>query len=94
MGYDFGSARTGTRLAYPALVPLDRRRRLAFSDLRRLFIEFTAMNLGQGPGLLARPLETAQGDVKWFILTDFHIGHMSHFPGTFRGGSLQKRREF
>lgn len=54
------------------LMALDCRRGLAFPDLGRFLIEFPAVNLRQRPGLLAGPLEAAQGKIERFVISYFY----------------------
>jgi len=58
------------------LVPLDRGCCLALAYLGWFLIGFATVYFSQRPGLLAGALESAQGQVKRFIISDFDIWHI------------------
>src|SRR4029079_16588134 len=58
-----------------AQVTLDRSCALALALLGRLFVELALADFGEDAGLLAGTLETAERELKWFVLADFDAWH-------------------
>ena len=54
------------------LVAFDGGGGLALSYLGRFLIKFTAVNFGQGPGLLTGAFKTSQCEIERFVISNFH----------------------